>query len=75
MSRSTTPLVRSLIGALDCVASHPAAAVHRLSLALARTAGLPDVSRVILRHIAGALRASSGVLAVVGLADRLDNCR
>jgi diguanylate cyclase (GGDEF)-like protein len=39
-----------------------------LTVALARTAGLPDVSRVILRHAAGALRASGAAMAVPGLA-------
>ena len=66
MSLRAASHVRGYIADLDCVASDPAGAVHRLSVALARTAGVPDVSRVILRHVAGALRASGGVLAVPG---------
>jgi diguanylate cyclase (GGDEF)-like protein len=66
MSLATTPSVRGFIADLDCVASDPAATVHRLSLSLARTAGVPDVSRVVLHHAAAAVRASGAVLAVAG---------
>ena len=66
MSLSLASDVRGLIADLDCVASDPSAAVHRLSLALARTTGVADVGRVILRHAAGALRASGAALAVPG---------
>src|SRR5215471_6744311 len=66
MSSTSTFNVRALIADLDCVASDPAATVHRLSIALARTAGVPDVSRVILGHVGGALRASGAALAVRG---------
>jgi len=66
MSSRTTSNVRAFIADFDCVASDPAAAVHRLSVALARTAGVPDVSRIILRHVASALRASGAALAVRG---------
>jgi diguanylate cyclase (GGDEF)-like protein len=64
MSLTATPNVRGFIADLDCVASDPAAAVHRLAVALGRTSGVPDVSRMILRHVAGALRASGAALAV-----------
>ena len=66
MSLKATQNVRSFIADLDCVASDPAAAVHRLAVALGRTSGVPDVSRIILRHVAGALRASGAALAVPG---------
>jgi diguanylate cyclase (GGDEF)-like protein len=66
MSSTSTSNVRAFIADLDCVASDPAATVHRLSIALARTAGVPDVSRIILRHVASALRASGAALAVRG---------
>jgi diguanylate cyclase (GGDEF)-like protein len=66
VSLTTASTVRGFIADLDCVASDPAAAVHRLSVALASTAGVPDVSRVILRHISGALCASGAALAVPG---------
>jgi diguanylate cyclase (GGDEF)-like protein len=68
MSSTSTSNVRAFIADLDCVASDPAATVHRLSIALARTAGVPDVSRVILGHVGGALRASGAALAVRGRA-------
>jgi len=58
--------VRGFIADLDCVASGPSAAVHRLSVALAGATGVPDVARVILHHVAGALRASGAALAVPG---------
>ena len=66
MSLATTPHVRGFIADLDCMASDPAGTVHRLAVALARTSGVPDVSRVILRHVASALRASGAALAVPG---------
>jgi diguanylate cyclase (GGDEF)-like protein len=66
MSVTATPNVRGFIADLDCVASDPAAAVHRLTVALGRTSGVADVSRIILRHVAGALRASGAALAVPG---------
>src|SRR4029453_9693318 len=66
MSLKATQNVRAFIADLDCVASDPAAAVHRLAVALGRTSGVPDVSRIILRHVAGALRASGAALAVPG---------
>jgi diguanylate cyclase (GGDEF)-like protein len=66
MSSTTTSNVRAFIADLDCVASDPAATVHRLSIALARTAGVQDVSRIILRHVGSALCASGAALAVRG---------
>ena len=66
MALTTTPSVRGFIADLDCVVSDPAAAVHRLAVALGRTSGVPDVSRIILRHVASALRASGAALAVPG---------
>jgi diguanylate cyclase (GGDEF)-like protein len=67
-SLSATSKVRRLIADLDCAASHPAAAVHRMSKALTQTAGVPDVARMILRHMVGALRAGGAALAVPGSA-------
>jgi diguanylate cyclase (GGDEF)-like protein len=66
MSLAATSHVRGFIADLDCEASDPAATVHRLAVALARTAGIPDVSRVILQYASGALHASSAALAVPG---------
>jgi len=66
MSFTTASGVRGFIADLDCVASDPSAAVHRLAVALGCTSGVPDVSRIILRHIAGTLRASGAALAVPG---------
>lgn len=66
MALSAISDVRGFIADLDCVASDPSAAVHRLTTALARTSGLPDVSRVILRYVAGALSASGAAMAVPG---------
>jgi diguanylate cyclase (GGDEF)-like protein len=66
MSLTATQNVRGFIADLDCVASDPAGAVHRLAVALGRTSGVADVSRIILRHVAGALRASGAALAVPG---------
>src|SRR5512138_916701 len=66
MSVTTASAVRGFIADLDCVASDPAAAVHRLAVALGHTSGVPDVSRIVLRHVAGALRASGAAMAVPG---------
>jgi hypothetical protein len=66
MSVTTASGVRGFIADLDCVASDPSAAVHRLAVALGHTSGMPDVSRIILRHMAGTLRASGAALAVPG---------
>jgi diguanylate cyclase (GGDEF)-like protein len=66
MSVTTASGVHGFIADLDCVASDPSAAVHRLAVALGRTSGVPDVSRIILRHMAGTLRASGAALAVPG---------
>jgi len=66
MSVLATPSVRGFIADLDCVKSDPAACVHRLAVALGCSSGVPDVSRIILRHVAGALRASGAAMAVPG---------
>jgi diguanylate cyclase (GGDEF)-like protein len=66
MSVTSTPSVRGFIADLDCVRSDPAAVVHRLAVALGCSSGVPDVSRIILRHVAGALRASGAAMAVPG---------
>ena len=66
MSVTATPSVRGFIADLDCVKSDPAACVHRLAVALGCSSGVPDVSRIILRHVAGALRASGAAMAVPG---------
>jgi diguanylate cyclase (GGDEF)-like protein len=66
MSVTATPSVRGFIADLDCVKSDPAGAVHRLAVALGCSSGVPDVSRIILRHVAGALRASGAAMAVPG---------
>ena len=68
MSAPATSNVDRFLADLDCVASHPSAAVHRLAVALTGTAGLPDVGRVILRHMVGALRTGGAALAVSGRA-------
>jgi diguanylate cyclase (GGDEF)-like protein len=54
--------VDHLIARLDCFSS-PVAAAHRLSIALAGTATVTDVSAVILRHVVGALRTGGAALA------------
>jgi len=66
MSPTATSNVDRFLADLDCVASDPSAAVHRLAVALSGTAGLPDVGRVILRHMVGALRTGGAALAVSG---------
>lgn len=68
MSLTATSNVDRFLADLDCVASHPSGAVHRLAVALTGTAGLPDVGRVILRHMVGALRTGGAALAVSGRA-------
>ena len=66
MSVTTPSGVHGFIADLDCVASDPSAAVHRLAVALGRTSGVPDVARIILRHMAGTLRASGAALWTCG---------
>src|SRR5690349_17013739 len=69
MALTATPNVRGFIADLDCVASGPAAAVHRLAVALGRTSGVPDVGRVLVQEITG----GGQVLALISLAERLDS--
>jgi diguanylate cyclase (GGDEF)-like protein len=68
MSPSPGSNVERFLADIDCTSLDPSAAVHRLTVALAGTAGVPDVARIILRHMVGALHTSGAALAVSGRA-------